>query len=149
MIEQLNLPKAQLKLKRKADGVYVWCIVRKKELLCTPEEWVRQHFIHFLLNEKNIPLGLIASEVPLNYNGRNKRADIVVYDRLQKPFIIVECKATSVSLTESVMFQAAQYYKELKPYFIVLTNGLNHIYCGIDSTNGAIQYFEDLPNNLL
>ena len=88
MIVALDLPKANLRLKRKKDEVFVWCIIRKKELLCTPEEWVRQHIIHDLIDNKKIPIGLIASEFALNYNGRSKRADIVIFNRNNEPLVL-------------------------------------------------------------
>lgn len=145
MIEVLNLPKAELRLKRKNDEVFVWCVIRKKELLCTPEEWVRQHIIHDLINNQNIPIGLIASEYALNYNGRLKRADIVVFDRNQKPVLIIECKATNIAITEETLFQIAQYNFELKVPMLMMSNGLNHVYCEINQATGAIQYLEDFP----
>jgi len=145
MIEALNLPKAELRLKRKNNEVFVWCIIRKRELLCTPEEWVRQHIIHDLINNKNIPIGLIASEYALNYNGRLKRADIVVFNRNQQPVLIVECKATNIAITEETLFQIAQYNFELKVPMLIMSNGLNHVYCEINQVNGAVQYLESFP----
>lgn len=145
MIEALNLPKAELRLKRKNDEVFVWCIIRKKELLCTPEEWVRQHIIHDLINNKNIPIGLIASEYALKYNGRLKRADIVIFDRDQRPILIIECKATNIAITEETLFQIAQYNFELKVPMLMMSNGLNHVYCEIDQKTGAVQYLESFP----
>ena len=145
MIEALNLPKAELRLKRKNGDVYVWCVIRKKELLCTPEEWVRQHIIHDLIHHKNIPIGLIASEYALNYNGRQKRADIVVFNRSQQPVLIIECKATNIAITEETLFQIAQYNFELKVPMLMMSNGLNHFYCEINQETGAIQYLENFP----
>lgn len=145
MIEQLNLPKADLKLKRKNNEVFVWCIVRKKELLCTPEEWVRQHILHDLVYGKNIPIGLIASEFALNYNGRSKRADIVIFNRNNEPLIIIECKATNIALTEETLFQIAQYNFELQVPYLMMSNGLNHIYCDLYSKENGITYLEEFP----
>ena len=145
MIEALNLPKAELRLKRKNDEVFVWCVIRKKELLCTPEEWVRQHIIHDLINNKNIPIGLIASEYGLNYNGRLKRADIVVFDRNQKPVLIIECKATKIAITEETLFQIAQYNFELKVPYLMMSNGLSHVYCDLSSEEKGVQYLDSLP----
>jgi hypothetical protein len=145
MIEALQLPKANLRLRRKSDVVYVWCIIRKKELLCTPEEWVRQHIIHDLIDNKKIPIGLIASEFALNYNGRAKRADIVVFDRDNNPLMIIECKATNIAITEETLFQIAQYNFELRVPYLMMSNGLNHVYCELKSDVEGIKYLEDFP----
>lgn len=145
MIEALDLPKANLRLKRKNDEVFVWCIIRKKELLCTPEEWVRQHIIHDLIDNKKIPIGLIASEFALNYNGRSKRADIVIFDRNNKPLVIIECKATNVAITEETLFQIAQYNFELQVPYLMMSNGLNHVYCELKTEATEIKYLEEFP----
>ena len=144
MITPLNLPKAPLKLSRKDDQVFVWCILRKKNLVCTPEEWVRQHVVHFLISE-GIPEGLIASEYNLDYNGRSKRADIVVFDREQRPILIVECKAPEINLTEQVFNQIAGYNHELRVAYLMMTNGVHHIYCHVDQKTGKVVYLEKLP----
>ncbi len=149
MIEPLNLPKANLRLKRRNGEVFVWCILRKRELLCTPEEWVRQHFIHKLILEDKIPEGLIASEYSLNYNGRSKRADVVVFNRQQEPVLIVECKATHIPISEATLFQIAQYNFELKVPFLVMTNGNQHVFCEINQKTGAIEYLENLPMDIV
>lgn len=145
MIVPLNLPKAQLKLSRKDDQVMVWCILRKKDLVCTPEEWVRQHVVHYLISE-GIPEGLIASEFNLEYNGRFKRADIVVFDRQQQPILIVECKAPEITLNQHVFNQIAGYNHELRVEYLMMTNGLEHIYCKVDQATGQVQYLESLPD---
>ncbi|MEJ6583676.1 MAG: type I restriction enzyme HsdR N-terminal domain-containing protein [Crocinitomicaceae bacterium] len=145
MIEALDLPKANLRLRRKSDVVYVWCIIRKKELLCTPEEWVRQHIIHDLIDNKSIPIGLISSEFALNYNGRAKRADIVVFDRDKKPLMIIECKATNIAITEETLFQIAQYNFELRVPYLMMSNGLNHVYCELKPDVEGINYLEEFP----
>lgn len=148
MITPLDFPKAPLKLKRKNDQLYVWCIIRKMDLVLTPEEWVRQHAIHYLIDVKKIPIGLIASEYPLKYNSRLKRADIVVFNREQNPILIVECKAPEVSLSHNAMLQIAQYNSELDVPYLFLTNGLKHIVCEIDKVSKDIQLLEELPDNL-
>lgn len=145
MIEPLNLPNAELRLKKINGIVHVWCIIRKKDLVCTPEEWVRQHFIHFLINERKVPIGLIASEYPLDYNGRLKRADIVVFNKRQDPVLIVECKAPQIPLDEKTVFQIAQYNFHLNVDYLCLTNGLDHAYSLIDKENGSLRYLKELP----
>ena len=146
MITPLDFPKAPLKLKRKNDQLFVWCIIRKIELGLTPEEWVRQHVIHYLIDVKKIPIGLIASEYPIKYNSRSKRADIVVFNREQNPIIIVECKAPEVRLNQATMLQIAQYNSELDVPYLFLTNGLKHIVCQIDEVSKKISLLDELPD---
>ncbi|MFT6982177.1 MAG: hypothetical protein ACJAUD_000944 [Crocinitomicaceae bacterium] len=145
MITPLNLPKADLKLSKKGDQVFVWCILRKKNLVCTPEEWVRQHVVHFLIGN-GVPEGLIAAEFNLEYNGRSKRADVVVFDREQNPILVVECKEPRVELTQAVFNQIAGYNHELRVEYLMMTNGLVHIYCHVNQSTGQVQYLEGLPN---
>ena len=140
IIRPLELPKAPLRLKRKDGEVYVRCVIRNKDLVMTPEEWVRQHVIHFLINEKGISKGRIASELALNYNGRLKRADIVVFDAFGAPEMIVECKAPDIKISEKTLYQIAQYNSELNVRRLMLTNGLKHMYCKIDQ---EITFSED------
>ena len=148
MIVPLNLPKAPLQLSRVGDQTFVICHIRKKKLVLTPEEWVRQHVIHFLINQ-GVPQGLIASEMGLKYNERIKRADIVVYGKDQSPKMIVECKAPDVQLTEAVFRQIASYNFALNVDYLLMTNGLEHIYAKIDRDNGAIQFLQEFPLELL
>lgn len=133
MITPLNLPKAPLKLSRKDDIVYVWCELRKKKLVLTPEEWVRQHLIHYLHNQKGIPMGRIVSEFCVDYNGREKRADIISFDAHGKPELLVECKAPEVSINTDTLFQIAQYQKVIGAKYLMLSNGIDHIYAGYDA----------------
>jgi hypothetical protein len=149
VIESLNLPKADLKLKRRNNEIYVWCIIRKKELICTPEEWVRQHVIHYLINEKNIAPGLITSEFAISYNGLSKRADIVVFNKEMRPLLIVECKASSVAISKQTLFQIAQYNHELDVDYLFLTNGLEHVTCRVNKKTKSIDYIEELPVGLI
>jgi type I site-specific restriction endonuclease len=147
MITPLNLPKADLKLKRIDGDVYVWSLLRKKNLLLTPEEWVRQHVVHDLINFKEIAEGRIAEEFTLEYNGRTKRADLVLFDSNGNPEMIVECKAPEVALTEDVLFQIAQYNKTLNVQYLMMTNGLQHIYCKVDGNSGEVEYLESFATS--
>lgn len=115
--------------------------------MLTPEEWVRQHVINFLLHE-GVPKGLIASEVSLKYIERSKRADLVIYGRDQQPVWIVECKAPEVELTEAVFRQIASYNHTLQVEYLMMTNGMNHIYAHIDKQNGTLTFLENFPKDL-
>lgn len=143
MIVPLNLPPAKLDLNRKGEIIYVRCILRNKELVCTPEEWVRQHLIHYLLS-----LGLsknrMASEVTVEYNGMNKRADIVYYDATFDPILIVECKAPEVKIDDAVLQQAARYNHSLNVEYLLLSNGMEHLIGKIDKATGLITYLDNL-----
>ena len=142
-MKPLNLPMAQLKLSRKSGKVFVWCIVRKKELLLTPEEWVRQHIIHYLISHKNIPLGLIAAEMPITVNTLQRRCDVVIYNQTGEPSMIVECKAPDIQLTETVFHQIAQYNFTLNVETLMVTNGLDHIVCKINRETGELVFVEE------
>lgn len=141
-IVPLNLPKAQLKLTRKNGVVHVRCLIRNKDLVCTPEEWVRQHVINYLILNLGKRKGLIAAEYELSYNGLKRRADVVVFDDQGKPEMLVECKATTVPLTNDVLHQAAQYNYQLGVGNVVLTNGLNHISCEINKEGNNFEFNE-------
>jgi type I site-specific restriction endonuclease len=146
MFTPLSFPKADLKLSKKGGDVFVWCIIRKKLLKLTPEEWVRQHTIHYLLNEKNVPLGLMASEYSLSINGLTRRCDIIVFNSDKIPILIVECKATEVEINEKVLHQIAHYNFKLNTSFLFLTNGLTHVTCKINRDEQSLSYLKDLPN---
>jgi hypothetical protein len=145
MFKALSFPQAELKLTRKEGQVFVWCIVRKKSLVLTPEEWVRQHLIHFLIQEKQIPIGLIAAEMAIEINQLSRRCDVVVFGSDGKPRLIVECKAPEINLTEKTFNQIAQYNAALNVDLLMVTNGLQHIVCQIDRENTQLNYLEELP----
>ena len=145
MFKALSFPQAELKLTRKEGQVFVWCIIRKKSLVLTPEEWVRQHLIHFLIQEKQIPIGLIAAEMAIEINQLSRRCDVVVFGTDGKPRLIVECKAPEINLTEKTFNQIAQYNAALNVNLLMVTNGLQHIVCQIDRENTQLNYLEELP----
>ena len=142
---QLNLPNAALKTKLVEGTTQVFDAVRKKYLVLTPEEWVRQHFIHYLNKEKNYPLGLMGVEQMVKYNGMQTRADIVLYTADGKPNVIVECKAPNVKITQDAFNQIAKYNFKLKVEFLVVTNGMQHFCCKMDYENNKITFLEEVP----
>jgi hypothetical protein len=131
----LNLPQTQLRLTRKDGVISVFCAVRKKKLVLTPEEWVRQHLIAYFVEVLEISIGRMGAEVSIEYNGRKKRADILVVDDFGKPFILVECKAPEIPISGSTFFQISAYQKELPAKILVLSNGLEHVVINLDSQN--------------
>jgi predicted type IV restriction endonuclease len=145
MIEPLVFPKAPLKLSKKGENLYVWCIARRKKLLLTPEEWVRQHVLHYLISSKEFPLGLIASEYAIQVNGLSRRCDLVAFDENGNPIMIVECKATQIEINEKTLHQIAQYNFKLNVELLLLTNGLQWVLCQIDKETKTIKYHQEIP----
>jgi len=142
---QLNLPNAVLKTKLVEGTMQVFDAVRKKYLILTPEEWVRQHFIHYLNSEKKYPLGLMGVEQMVKYNEQSTRADIVLYNAEGKPNMIVECKAPKVKITQDAFNQIAKYNFKLRVDFLVVTNGMQHFCCAMDYENNKITFLEEIP----
>jgi len=142
---KLNLPQFDYKLK-KADGkVWIFDGIRKKFIVLTPEEWVRQHFIHYLIADKKYPRSLIKVEGGLLYNALQKRTDIVVYSRQGKPWMIVECKSPTLKVSAATLSQVSVYNSTLKADFISVTNGLIHLCARIDWDKRATTLLEDTP----
>jgi type I site-specific restriction endonuclease len=120
----LKYPPIHARLKKDKERFMVFDIVRKKWIILTPEEWVRQHIIHWLIQEKKIALGLISVEKEIILNGTKKRYDVVVYTHQLTPHLVIECKAPEVALDESVLEQALRYNLELKAPYFMISNGL-------------------------
>ncbi len=144
IVQALNLPPAPLKIEKRKGELYVWCIVRKKFLVLTPEEWVRQHFIHYLIVVVEIPIERIASEYGITVNNLTRRCDVVVFDKSGKAKMIVECKATTVEVNQSVFFQIAQYNRQLNVDFLVLTNGLTHFFARINRETNQLEMLDGI-----
>ena len=142
---QLNLPKVALKTKSVEGTIQVFDVIRKKYFVLTPEEWVRQHFIHYLNNEKNYPMGLMGVEKMVKYNALKTRADIMLYTTEGKAKMIVECKAPNVKITQDTFNQIAKYNFKLKVPFLVVTNGMQHFCCRMDYENNSISFLEEVP----
>lgn len=122
---QIIYPEKKPSIKSENGREYIFCLIRKKWLVITPEEWVRQNCLLYLTEILKYPASLIAVEKQLLLSDVKKRFDIVVFDSLAKPLILVECKEMNEKLTESVLFQALNYFKEIQSRFLVITNG-NH-----------------------
>jgi Type I restriction enzyme R protein N terminus (HSDR_N) len=144
-MDNLNLPAYNHKLKKINDKLCIWDIIRKKYIVLTPEEWVRQHFVHHLINDRQYPKGLIKLESSLNYNQLLKRTDIQVFDRLGSLFMIVECKAPYIELCSSVFAQAAQYNLVLKAPYLTIANGMTFHCVRTNWESLHLEFLEDLP----
>ncbi len=141
---ELNLPHFDFRLRSDNDTTYIFDPIRKKELVLTPEEWVRQHIIQTLIQRFDYPASLLHLEKGLVYNQRNKRYDVLFYNRDGKPYLLIECKAPKVNLTKETLIQAHTYNHEIKAQYILLTNGLKHL-C-FASQNGQLEQLSDFPS---
>ena len=143
---KLNLPDIEFKTRIVAKQVQIFDTVRRRYVALTPEEWVRQHFLHYLHVIKKVPLSHIAVEISLKVNRLAKRADIIVYKEGLYPFLAVECKAPSVEVTEAVFYQLLRYNMTLRVQYLIVTNGLRHVYCKVDYENQKADFIEELPD---
>jgi predicted type IV restriction endonuclease len=145
MIE-LNLPKYDFKITSIDGSTQIFDVVRKKNVKLTPEEWVRQHLVHFLHQEKGFPLSWMAIEYALEYNRMKKRADILCFKNDGLPFLLVECKSTQVKINQDVFDQIARYNFNLKVPYLMVSNGLEHYCCKMDYENNSYTFIENAPS---
>lgn len=144
-MQKLNLPEFTYTL-RHADGkVWIFDVIRKKYLVLTPEEWVRQHFIHYLITTLEYPRSLIKVEGGLTYNQLSKRSDIVIHDREGRPWMVVECKSPELTINEASLRQASTYNATLRAKYITVTNGLKHYCSRIIWSENKIDLLTELP----
>ena len=144
-MDKLSLPVCDLKTKQSAGKTVIFDIIRRKYVALTPEEWVRQHFIHYLINHLGYPKGLLTVEQGLRYNALRKRTDIVVYDRQGEPVLVVECKAPVYPLRPAMMEQAMMYNKTIGADYLLITNGIDHSCLRIDRQAGRVVYLDAIP----
>lgn len=142
----LNLPKASFKIINKNGKESIFDVLRRKYVALTPEEWVRQHFINYLLNYKGYPKGLLANEIQINLNGTKKRCDSVLFNRDLTARMIIEYKAATVPITQAVFDQITRYNMVLKVRYLIVSNGMNHYCCKIDYLTGKYQFLKNVPN---
>ncbi len=146
-MQKLNFPQYNFELKSKENKVFIFDKIRKKYIHLTPEEWVRQHFVHYLILNKGYPLSLIALEKQLIINNLKKRFDILVFHSTNGlPNIIVECKAPNIKISQDTFDQIAQYNLNLKADYLIVTNGLEHYYCQLDTINQQYVFLQDFPD---
>ncbi|HLW63528.1 MAG TPA: type I restriction enzyme HsdR N-terminal domain-containing protein [Flavobacterium sp.] len=144
-MRDLNFPKFQFRFKNTENKWYIFDEIRKKYVFLTPEEWVRQHVVRFLIEVKGYPKSYINLEKIVKINGMNKRYDVVVFDPKGEIFLLVECKEPNVAITQAVFDQIARYNSNLNAQFLMVTNGLQHYYCKLDYLNENYQFLTDLP----
>lgn len=143
----LALPDHGLKTRHGADGPQVFDAIRRQWVALLPEEWVRQHFINFLVRDRGCPASLIAVERTLDLNGLSKRADIVVHAADGRPVALVECKAPGVKVSQAVFEQAARYNSVFKVKWLIVTNGLQHYCCRVDHSTGSVDFVVEIPDH--
>lgn len=143
---KLNFPSYSFRFKNSENKVSIFDEIRKKFIILTPEEWVRQHVVQFLMIEKKYPKSLINVEKVLTVNGLRKRYDVVVFDRDGSIHILVECKAPEVKISQATFDQIARYNMTMQARFLNVTNGLSHFFCQMDFENEKYQFLRDLPN---
>lgn len=141
----LNLPPFDYQLKAEPQRKLIFDAVRKKYVVLTPEEWVRQHVIHFLITAHQVPISLIGVEKGITIMGRSRRADVVVFGRTGLPSLLVECKAPTVSINPTTFTQAAVYTYGFGLDYMMITNGIHHFYLNIDKQAQKVQQIEALP----
>jgi type I site-specific restriction endonuclease len=144
-MQKLNLPEYPIKVRTSEGNQQIFDEIRKKYVALIPEEWVRQHFINYLVNDRKFPKGLIAVEHPLIINKVSHRADIVAFSSDGKPKVVVECKAPEVQINQSVIQQVSRYNILLKAPILILTNGLVHFCVKIDFEKQQTQNLESIP----
>ena len=142
---ELNLPPFDGKISSEGEKKRIFDVIRRRYVALTPEEWVRQHFVHFLAEEKGYPLSLMANEVQLKLNGMSRRCDTVVYDRTLTPRVIVEYKAPTVEITQKVFDQISRYNRVLRVDYLIVSNGLTHYCCRIDYASQGYTFLPDIP----
>jgi hypothetical protein len=144
-MQALNLPEYSFKIRREGDRVHIFDPFRKKYIVLSPEEWVRQHLLQFLVQERKFPASLISIETGLKYNQLSKRADILIHDTFGKPHLMVECKAPAVKITQDAFDQIARYNMVFKVKYLVVSNGINHFCCEMDYITNNYSYLKEIP----
>lgn len=145
----LSFPKYDFKVKRLKSKLTIFDRTRRKFVVLTPEEWVRQHLVEFLVNEKGYPRSLIALEHSLTYNGLQKRCDVLVFAADTRPLLIAECKASTVAISQNVFDQIARYNFVLNVPYLLVTNGLSHFSCMADDTEDGFSFLREIPDYTL
>ena len=146
-MDSLNLPAFDTRIRDyNGQRAKIWDDFRKKYIVLTSEEWVRQHMLHFLAGHRGYPASLIRVEVALTYNLMKKRSDIVAYNIWGNPILLVECKAPQIEISQKVFDQAAMYNVSFLGNYLVVANGMEHFCCVIDHANKKWKFIPDIPH---
>jgi len=142
---RIEFPKYAFKFKKEGGKNYIYDLIRKKYVVVTPEEWVRQHMVHYLINQLHYPKNFIAVEKTIKVNQLNKRFDVVVYNIKHQPAMLIECKQPEVSLQQITLDQAGRYNTVLKAPYLLITNGENNICCHINFIDKGFSQLDGIP----
>ena len=145
-LPELNFPRYQFSVRKALNRAEIFDTVRKKYVALTPEEWVRQHVVHYLHHNLGYPLELMRVEGSIVFNSIPKRCDIIVYNNAMKPLLLVECKKTTVGIQQKTFDQANLYNLVLEVPYILITNGLQHSCFSLDKSEGKVVYHTRLPD---
>lgn len=145
-MRQLNFPTYSFRFKNSENKVSIFDEIRKKFIVLTPEEWVRQHVIQFLLQNLKYPKSYINVEKLIKVNGLSKRYDGIVFKPNGEIFLLIECKAPEIPISQNTFDQIARYNLELKAQYLMVTNGLNHYFCQMDFENEKYVFLKELPD---
>ena len=143
---QLNLPQYSFRIKKQNEKLVIFDSQRKRYVALTPEEWVRQNFIRFLIEEKGYPAAYLAIEKQLNMNGMKKRCDAILYNEHARPFLIIELKAPNVAISQATFDQVAVYNAKLKVDFFIISNGIEHFCCKVNLETARYEFFPEIPD---
>jgi Type I restriction enzyme R protein N terminus (HSDR_N). len=142
----LNLPPAEMKIRKQEGKDYVFDPLRKQYVRLTPEEFVRQQFVSYLIRQKKYPSGRLANEVQISLGSVARRCDTVLYDELLQPLMIIEYKAPSVEIDQTVFDQIARYNRTLDVPWLIISNGMRHFCCRIDKEKGEVVFEKEIPD---
>ena len=143
---KLSFPNYEFRLKKIDEKRFIFDEIRKKYIELTPEEWVRQNCVRFLINEKKYKSQLIAVEKKIILNNLTKRFDIIAYDNNGDPNLLVECKAPNIAIRQETFDQILSYNRVINSKYLMITNGIIHYYCKIDNIDNKINFLKDIPN---
>ena len=143
---RLNLPTYEIKIAQQGNKQLIFDFLRRKYVALTPEEWVRQHFVHYLVEHKGYPAGLLGNEIELTVGDKNLRCDTILYNKVAVPQMIIEYKAPKIKLQQKTFDQISAYNLLLKVDYLIVSNGLQHICCRMDYENQKYYFLEGIPD---
>lgn len=144
-MQELNLPPFDHKVIQSSENLLIWDVLRRRNVVLTPEEWVRQHVVHYLISHRGYPKGLLSLERGHRYNQRQKRTDLIALDAGGQPLLLVECKRPTVPITAATAMQAATYNQTIGAPLLLLTNGLQHFCWRVDFEQRTNEQLPEVP----
>jgi len=145
-MQKLNLPEYSFRIKNKEDKSFIFDSLRIKYVRLTPEEWVRQNFVQFLVTEKNYSVSLIVAEALVKVNNNPQRADLVVFDRSGNPVLVAEFKAPEIKISQQTFDQIVRYNMQLQVKFLIVSNGMEHYCCQINYIDNTYAFLPEIPD---